>query len=65
MDEHLGVAVIDRFTNLMMAFFDKHVTPQSTMFDMFEFWDPVELGSTAAHRADLFERNPKDVQTAL
>jgi glycosylphosphatidylinositol transamidase (GPIT) subunit GPI8 len=64
-DEHLGVTVIDRFTNLMMGFFESHVTPQSTMADMFESWDPVELGSTAAFRADLFKRNPKDVQIVL
>ena len=46
MDENLGVAVIDRFTNLMMEFFERHVTPQSTMADMFKYLGPGRAGES-------------------
>lgn len=54
------MAVIDRFTNLLMTFFED-IRPDATMQDMIESWEPLWLGSTPGVRTDLMRRDPSTV----
>ncbi|KAF9443066.1 hypothetical protein P691DRAFT_713766 [Macrolepiota fuliginosa MF-IS2] len=56
-DNDIGVAVIDAYTHYILDFMEGiNKTSQMTMQDLFNFYDPVKIGSQPGIRNDLFSR---------
>ncbi len=62
-DFHLGIALIDRFTNHVLDFMERvNKTSGETMQDLFESYDPATIHSNPGVRTDLYPRSPSDVR---
>ncbi|KAJ4462278.1 putative GPI-anchor transamidase [Paratrimastix pyriformis] len=63
-DPQVGVAVIDRFTQATLEFFERHVQPHSaaTLGDFLRSLDPRILQSTPSWRWDLFPERPSQIR---
>ncbi|PVF92792.1 hypothetical protein CPB86DRAFT_743810 [Serendipita vermifera] len=61
-DNDIGVAVIDRFTHLVLSFLENiNKTSQATMQELFDAYDFNHIRSHAGVRKDLFGRDPSQV----
>ncbi|KIM27984.1 hypothetical protein M408DRAFT_329657 [Serendipita vermifera MAFF 305830] len=61
-DSDVGVAVIDRFTHLVLSHLEGiNKTSQATMQQLFDAYNFDHLRSTAGVRTDLFQRDPSKV----
>lgn len=61
-DADIGVAVIDRYTHLVLSFLEGiNKTSQATMQELFDAYDFNHMRSHAGIRTDLFARNPSEV----
>ncbi|KAF7312229.1 GPI-anchor transamidase [Mycena indigotica] len=56
-DADIGVSVIDRYTHYVLEYMENiNKTSQTSMADLFAFYDPVKIASDPGVRSDLFRR---------